>query len=490
VSDLPQVGPKKRSHLLKRRSLLFGASAAAAGLLLPRAAASAPAGATRTFRLKAAPGRSGLVPATYGETETWSYNGTVPGPEIRVRQGDRLRIVVDNELPEETTVHWHGLRVPNAMDGVPHLNQPPIRPGERFVYEFEVPDAGTFWYHPHTRSNVQVERGLSGALVVEEPEPIRVDRDLIWVVDDWRLDRSAAISADFDNPHDLSHAGRLGNTVTVNGRVPEDLGVRAGERVRLRIVNAANARILGLHFGGHEPWVVALDGQPTAPHRPTDDTVVIGPAGRADVVLDMTGAPGTRAVVVDQFYRDFAYELVGFVYDDLPLRTNPPDWPMELAANPLPEPDMASAIRHEVILNGGMMGAMVMAEMGGSMGEQSTGGMTEMMRGRGIWFINGKAATGHALDPMLIFARDRSHVVEMTNATAFHHPMHLHGHSFRVVSRNGVAAPIPEWRDTVLMAPREKIEIAFVADNPGDWMFHCHVLEHQAAGMMAVVRVA
>jgi FtsP/CotA-like multicopper oxidase with cupredoxin domain len=146
VIDLPQVGPKKLSHLLKRRSLLSGALAAAAGLLLPRAAASAPAGATRTFRLKAAPGRSGLIPATYGETETWSYNGTVPGPEIRVRQGDRLRIVVDNELPEETTVHWHGLRIPNAMDGVPHLNQPPIRPGERFVYEFEVPDAGTFWW--------------------------------------------------------------------------------------------------------------------------------------------------------------------------------------------------------------------------------------------------------------------------------------------------------------------------------------------------------
>jgi FtsP/CotA-like multicopper oxidase with cupredoxin domain len=141
-----------------------------------------------------------------------------------------------------------------------------------------------------------------------------------------------------------------------------------------------------------------------------------------------------------------------------------------------------------------MMGQMVMAEMGGSMGDASSGGMMgnmmTMMHGEGIWFINGKAATGHVMDPLLTLPRGRTCVLTMTNATAWHHPIHLHGHSFRVLSRNGQPTAYREWQDTVLMAPREKVEIAFVADNPGDWMFHCHILEHQAAGMMGVFRVS
>jgi FtsP/CotA-like multicopper oxidase with cupredoxin domain len=140
-----------------------------------------------------------------------------------------------------------------------------------------------------------------------------------------------------------------------------------------------------------------------------------------------------------------------------------------------------------VIFNGGMMGHMVMDEMGGSMGE---GGMMGMMHGGGVWFVNGKAAEGHVLDPMLTLTRDESHVITMINATAWHHPIHQHGHSFRVISRNGEPTRHREWLDTVLMDPRETMEIAFVADNPGDWMLHCHVLEHQASGMVGVVRVA
>jgi len=166
-----------------------------------------------------------------------------------------------------------------------------------------------------------------------------------------------------------------------------------------------------------------------------------------------------------------------------------PDWPMALPANPLAEPDIAGAIRHEVTFNGGMMGGMVMQEMGGRMGDGMTGGMMPMMRSGRTWFINGVAADGHVMAPMLTLGRGRSYVLALTNATAWHHPIHLHGHSFRVTSRNGKATRHREWQDTVLMAPREKVEIALVADNPGDWMFHCHILEHQAAGMMGVIRV-
>tara|TARA_B100001971_G_C18054292_1_gene464467 strand:- start:339 stop:842 length:504 start_codon:yes stop_codon:yes gene_type:complete len=167
---------------------------------------------------------------------------------------------------------------------------------------------------------------------------------------------------------------------------------------------------------------------------------------------------------------------------------------MELPSNPLPEPDIARARRHEVTFTGGMMGGMVERQMGLSgesgMGGMMSGGMMNRMHDGGIWFVNGVAAEGHILDPMLTLERDASHVIPMTNATAFHHPIHLHGHSFRVISRNGTPTAHREWQDTVLMAPRERVEIAFVADNPGDWMFHCHILEHQAGGMMGVIRVA
>ncbi|MFQ5566389.1 MAG: multicopper oxidase family protein, partial [Paracoccaceae bacterium] len=355
-----------------------------------------------------------------------------------------------------------------------------IAPGETFAYEFDAVDAGTFWYHPHQRSFEQVGRGLYAPLIIEEHGPIRVDRDVTWVLDDWRLTQTAAISDDFGNGHDVSHNGRVGNTVTINGRVPDGFAVRAGERIRLRLINAANARIFGLDFAGHEPVVIALDGQPVTPHAP-DGMVVLGPAMRIDLVLDMTGKPGSRVTVADRFYEGLEYRLVDLAYADEPLRARVPDWPMELPANPLAEPDIESATRHEVVFNGGMMGQMMMGQNMGSM-------MGQMHSGK-VWFINGEAATGHVMEPMLTLARGRSYVLAMANDTAWHHPIHLHGHSFRVISRNGKPTRHHEWQDTVLMAPRERVEIALVADNPGDWMFHCHILEHMAAGMMGVIRV-
>ncbi len=480
---------------LTRRTFLTHTAAFSAGTVLPvLGLRNAQAASIREFRLKASPGRTQLVPDTYGNTPVWAYNGTVPGPAIRVRQGDRIRVVVDNRLDEETTVHWHGVRTPNAMDGVPHLTQSPIAPGETFTYEFDAVDAGTFWYHPHLNSTVQVGRGLYGPLIIEESEPVRVDRELTWILDDWRLTRDAAISDDFNNRHDLMHNGRIGNTVTVNGRVPESIAVRAGERIRLRLVNAANARIFGLDFANLEPFVIALDGQPVTPHAPSDGRVTLGTAMRVDLILDMTGQPGSRVSVVDRFYKGSEYRLVDLAYAEAALRKASPDWPLELQGNPLAEPGLGDAIRHEVTFNGGMMGQMVMAEMSGSMGEEGShgmmGNMMNMMHGQGIWFINGKAATGHIMDPLLTLPHGRTCVLAMTNATAWHHPIHLHGHSFRVLSRNGQSTAHREWQDTVLMAPREKVEIAFVADNPGDWMFHCHILEHQAAGMMGVIRVS
>jgi FtsP/CotA-like multicopper oxidase with cupredoxin domain len=470
---------------IDRRSLLLGGVSLAVAASLPRSASGATS--LREFTLVAAPATLPLVGSPHSDTPVWCYGGRIPGPEIRVRPGERIRVLVENRLPQETTVHWHGVRVPNAMDGVPHLTQKPIAPGETFTYEFDCPDAGTFWYHPHQRSFEQVGRGLYGALIVKDRDAIAVDRDLTWVLGDWRLLKDASISEDFGNMHDVSHNGRVGNTVTVNGRILEAVDIRAGERIRLRLINAANARIFGLEFEGHAPQIIALDGQPVAPHAAQDGRVVLGPAMRADLLLDATGEPGERFRVVDRFYRGLDYRLLDLAYTDTPsLRDLAGAPPLRLSPNPLAEPDLTSAERHEVVLGGGMMGGMMSAMMDGRQTDMRT-----LMHNGLAWAINGVAAKGRHLHvPLLTLRRNRSYVLELVNDTAWHHPMHLHGHVFRVIMRDGQPTPHKEWQDTVLLAPRERAEIAFVADNPGDWMFHCHVLEHQAGGMMGVIRVA
>jgi FtsP/CotA-like multicopper oxidase with cupredoxin domain len=464
---------------ISRRALAMGAGAAGLGAILPFRRSFAEA-EIKEVRLAAQTATVDLTGSGHPDTAVWTYDGTVPGPAIRVRQGEPVRLVVSNKLGEDTTVHWHGIRLPNAMDGVPGLTQKPIRPGESFTYEFTPSDAGTFWYHPHADSLQQLGRGLAGALIVEERQPIAVDRDLLWVIEDWRLDNDGRIAPGFGNPMEAGMSGRIGNTVTVNGRVPETLAVRSGERVRLRLVNAALARIVGLRFEGHKPVVIAYDGQPCDPHPPEGGQVVLGPAMRADLVIDMSGKPGQSYSVTDYFYGDLAYKLIDFAYDPVkPIRDHPPDASPKLPANPLPEPDLAAAERHEIALQGGMMGGM------GGMGMSGMGGATWAMNGMSM------ADDGQAdMPPLFTIKRGQSCVLALRNQTAWWHPMHLHGHSFRVIGRNGKPNPLREWRDTVLVPARETVEIAFVADNPGDWMFHCHVTDHQEAGMMTVIRIA
>jgi FtsP/CotA-like multicopper oxidase with cupredoxin domain len=444
-------------------------------------------------RIVAGPTRARLAGTGHPETDVWSYDGTVPGPLVRLRQGEPVRLLIENRLDQETTVHWHGIRLPNPMDGVPGLTQPPIKPGESFAYEFTPPDAGTFWYHPHANSLEQLGRGLAGAVIVEEREPVAVDRDLLWLLADWRLNAQGEIAAGFGNRMEAAMSGRVGNTVTLNGSVSKEETVRAGERVRLRLVNGSLARIMALRFEGHRPVVVAVDGQPCEPHEPKGGRILLGSAMRIDVVLDLQGEPGCRYRVVDDFYDGLAYWVTELAYDERPpIRARPLDTPLSLPRNPLPEPDLADADRHELTLQGGMMGGGGMTGMGGMMGGGMMGGMMGM-GGGAAWAINGMSMTGdgHAgMDPALTFRRGRSVVLKLRNETAWWHPMHLHGHSMLVLSRNGASVPHRQWQDTVLMAPGDTVEVAFVADNPGDWMLHCHVMDHQMSGLMTVLRVA
>ncbi|MFF0950813.1 multicopper oxidase family protein [Rhizobium leguminosarum] len=444
------------------------------------------------YRIVAAPARARLAGSAHSETDVWAYGGTVPGPLVRLRQGEPARLVVENRLDQETTVHWHGIRLPNAMDGVPGLTQPAIKSGESFVYEFTPPDAGTFWYHPHANSLEQLGRGLAGAVIVEERDPFAVDRDLLWLLADWRLKDTGEIASGFGNRMEAAMSGRVGNTVTLNGQVSEMEPVRVGERVRLRLVNGSLARIMALRFEGHRPVVVAIDGQPCDPHEPDGGRILLGPAMRVDLMLDLQGKPGRRYEVVDDFYDGLSYRLTQLAYDQQPpVRERPLDTSLDLPRNPLPEPDLGTAERHDLTLQGGMMGAGMVAGMGGTM----SGGMMQGMMGMGggpAWAINGMSMTGdgHAgMEPALTFQRGRSVVLILRNQTAWWHPMHLHGHSMRVLSRNGAPVPHRQWQDTVLTAPKDVVEAAFVADNPGDWMLHCHVMDHQMTGMMTVLRV-
>ena len=466
---------------ISRRSFLAGVASAAAAASFPSKAGNS---STAEFGLVAKPGRVPLVGASHSSTAVWCYDGRVPGPEVHVRQGLPVRIVVRNELPEDTTVHWHGIRVPNAMDGVPGLTQPPIKPSEQFTYEFTPPDAGTFWYHPHADSLQQLGRGLAGALIVEERTVLPVDHDILWMLTDWRLTSDAQIASGFGNGMEAAMSGRVGNTVTINGSMSDEVRARAGERIRLRLVNSSLARIMALRFEGHRPTVVAIDGQPCDPHQPEGGRVLLGPAMRTDLVLDMQGEPGRSYRVIDDFYEGLSYWLTKLAYEDgAPIRAHPLDAPLSLPRNPLPEPDLSMAERHELRLQGGMMGGGAMMGMGGMRG---------IARGAS-WAINGVSTIcdgGGGMPPLLILPRGRTYVMTIRNETAWWHPMHLHGYSFRVLSRNGVPVPHRQSADTVLVPPKKAVEIAFVADNPGDWMLHCHVTDHQVSGMMAVLRVA
>ncbi|MDD9979549.1 MAG: multicopper oxidase domain-containing protein, partial [Boseongicola sp.] len=206
-----------------------------------------------------------LLPEKYGQTRIWGFEGLAPGPEIRVAQGARIQRRLVNNLPDATSTHWHGIRIDNAMDGVVGLTQDAIAPGASFDYDFVAPDAGTYWYHAHNRSFEQVARGLHGALIVEEPDPIDIDHEEVLILDDWLIDpETAQIANSFGAMHDLSHAGRLGNYITTNGQYNLSKSVKRHDRLRLRIINAANARVFQLSLAGLDGWVVALDGMPLA----------------------------------------------------------------------------------------------------------------------------------------------------------------------------------------------------------------------------------
>ncbi len=466
------------NSISRRQFLQSAAMLAAAPVFAPLTARAAKS----THALSARLATASLMGVNAPTTEVWSFNRSVPGPILRIPQGQPVHIPVTNTLKAPTTVHWHGIRIENAMDGVSGMTQEPIQPGATFDYRFTAPDAGTYWYHSHHRSWEQVARGLYGMLVVEESSPVDVDRDVAFVADDWRLDDDGQIAGGMGHLRDASHGGRLGNWLTINGTSRPTLKARPGERLRLRCLCAANARVMAFDFAELRPYLVALDGQPLATPEDIDGNLWLAPGQRADLIVDIP-ADGPQVFTIREASTREPIVAATVAVDGPPISGHRTER-ITLPANPLPyRLDMTSAERVDLLMEGGAMGALREATYQGKLFDLRT---LAMEKGK-VWTFNGVA--GMPTAPLLRVARGRTVVIDMVNDTRWPHAMHLHGHHFRIIAKNGSEIPPGPWRDTELMQPGDRASAAFVADNPGKWLFHCHMLEHHMAGMGTWIEV-
>ena len=246
---------------MKRRHFLTLAAAGATSSLVAPSPWKRLNAATPVQQIMAGKTRLNIAGADQPDTDLWLYNQSCPGSMLRYRKGDMLRAEVQNNLDVATTIHWHGIRNLNEMDGVANLTQAPIEPGESFAYEFPLNDSGTYWYHAHNMGWEQVARGLYGPLIIDDDQDPEVDHDLCLMIDDWRLDNHGQIDqASLGGLHDWSHSGRLGNWLTVNGKSAPEFRVKDKARIRLRLISAANARIMTFQLTNASATLIALDG--------------------------------------------------------------------------------------------------------------------------------------------------------------------------------------------------------------------------------------
>lgn len=477
---------------IDRRQFFQATAALGASLALPVPLVAAVKEKNRLIELMPSAFTSSLDPSQPIRTGVWGFNEHFPGPELRFRRGDWAHIAVKNRLPQETAIHWHGLRVPNAMDGVPHVTQLPIAVGGSFDYRFPLKDSGTYWYHPHQSSFEQVPRGLYGALIVEEDRPPKVDQEVVWILSDMKLDDERQQVDDFGRILEIANDGRIGNQLLVNGLVAgpqRKIEVRAGERLRLRLINAATARFFRLAVEGHDARVIAYDGQGVPPQPLPADGLMLGPGMRVDLMIDCMKQPGKTFALRDLGRAPAAATVLGSLAygSQRPVRGKPLSSSMLVTPNQIAEPNLSKAVDHYIMFQGGMRGAPVIGMVDGKQTR-----IQDLMAKQGLaWTMNYNAQHEHALmhEPFLHLRYGDHVILHMANETDFIHPMHLHGHFFRVLANNGVANPLREWRDTVILPPRSSVDVAFVADNPGEWMYHCHILDHAAGGMMGTIMV-
>jgi FtsP/CotA-like multicopper oxidase with cupredoxin domain len=433
----------------------------------------------------------------------WTFNNSVPGPVIRVKQGETVKITLRNELPEPVSIHWHGYPVPNAMDGVPGVTQNAVQPGQSFTYEFKATVPGTYWYHSHQDSVNQLDRGLYGALIVEPKDGPGVDRDYTLVLDEWmsagihmsggNMPASHMSGMDHDHMHmsgsdngkstghgqtNSDHGGHdmnMYDLFTINGKsgsLVEKLPVRHGEKVRIRLINAGFLTH-HIHLHGHEFKITAVDGQPlNNPGVLKDNVVAIAPGERYDIEFEANN-PG-QWFIEDHGDKEAVKGMKAVIaYEGSAGGADQPNEKAQLAAVDLSSYGQAGKMNFTLDQKYTL--------------EYTMNLNTENKNGDTVYTINGK--TFPETEPIKVKKGGTVKVRLVNNSKTDDHPMHLHGHFFQILSKNGKPLKgAPLIKDTLNLKPGEEYVVAFQANNKGDWMFHCHDLHHASAGMVTELK--
>jgi FtsP/CotA-like multicopper oxidase with cupredoxin domain len=396
-------------------------------------------------------------------SEVWTYDGALPGPLIRAKVGDRLDVHFRNSLPEPTTIHWHGMRVPVAMDGVPEHSQTIVPPGGTFEYSFVVPDAGLYWYHPHHDSAAQVGNGLYGAIVVDDPAAPPLGDELVLVLSDMGLQADGSLMP-ADSAGDFGTLfGREGDVLLVNGKQRPTIHARSGKLQRWRIVNTAKSRYFQLAMAGHSFRRIGTDGG-LSEYGVTSERIVLAPAERLDVLVVPTGTAGApvavRWVAFDRGFGSTDYrpdEPLFFV--DFAEAPAPRQDSLPVTSRPIEALDLSGATEVDVELTQGFDAD-----------------------GKLVLGINGlPPAEAEPFHGQI----GETQIWRVSTQMEWSHPFHLHGFFFQVLDATGQPRRPLEWKDTVDVPYRGQTSLAVrYEDRPGMWMFHCHILDHAEAGMM------
>ncbi|HUF66945.1 MAG TPA: multicopper oxidase family protein [Gemmatimonadaceae bacterium] len=418
--------------------------------------------------LIAAPASLTLLPGRI--TTMYSYNGSSPGPTLELREGDRVIVHFRNELPVETTVHWHGLHIPFDQDGSPFH---PVAPGATHTYDFTLRpgSAGTYWYHPHPHHHTgyQVGMGLYGAIVVraaDDPLPATL-QERVLLLSDNRFTADGAL----DFPERNSHAGRVdeengreGDVIFVSGSVLPTLGIRSGEVQRWRVINASAARMYRLSLEGHTLLHVGSDGG-LFEHPVETDEIILGNGERAEFLVRASAKPGTRA------------RFQALPYNRYIPQTRPYDWDK-------PRDILTLEYTQEASLRPVALPARLRP-----IPALDTAAVTV----RRVMALSQHLINGLSMDMNRVDASARlgaTEIWEVENLVGMDHPFHLHGFQFQLLDRNGVPEKQRKWKDTVNVPKHQTARFIVRFDNyPGKWMFHCHILDHEDAGMMGVLEV-
>lgn len=402
-----------------------------------------------------------------------SFASDGPSPVLRLQQNKPFIANVINDLDEPTTVHWHGLRINNNQDGVPYLTQLPIMPGEVGRYHFTPPDAGTYWYHPHCNTLEQMGHGMTGVLVVEDEQDVGFDDDLVLNLRDFRLGDDNQFLP-LSTPRKAARGGTHGNFMTVNWQHQPVYELPAGSLIRLRLAITDLTRTYKLQLNGALSQLIAMDGNPV-PSNYNPEQIILGAGQRADFALQVPGQEGQTATLTTRIGQRIVtlaqFRAVGNSAKRDLKELKP------LTPNPIAIPDLARA-------------TTIPFTFGWAPGDQPANSICGTL-GNNFWAINRQSWPGDqpkAGAPIAVLKKGRSYIFRLKNETRYNHPIHLHGMTFQLL-RSNKRDIAPLFTDTALLQNGETMDVALVADNPGDWVFHCHVIEHQKTGLAAYVRV-